>query len=612
MPMKKMIRVLLVGVCLACKPPQPDVSTEFVGVHRCARCHLEAYQKWQRTTHATSMQEATPQTVKGDFTKNNAYTFGGITSAMSLRDGRHFITTPGADGSQGTHEVLYTIGDRDTQWYITELPGGHLQILPVYFDVRRNTWYNPVEGIIASPSDQPLDPRDTSFWMNFGRNWSAQCFDCHASQIEVNYDPDAGTYDSHWVDLSINCETCHGPGQGHVSFWERALTDADAASMQDTSLVNLKMLSAEQSVELCAQCHATKRILKLGYRPGDNFYDFYEPIVLDFEGMWPNGRYRHLAYNYTALTLSPCYTEGGLTCLTCHPSHGPEDGKKTRADFDGICMQCHRDIQPREHSRHEQYIACVDCHMPPIPEVRRVRVFDHRIASPVPANTVRFGIPNACGECHGDRTPEWAVENTEAWWGKQDVYLFQTAAIALGRQGNPMAVSPLKDELLDLSNNPTRRASAALLLGRTRSSQAVPVLLNALKDPHPLIRAKAVEGLGLIGQARVVPALVPLLNDPIRLVRFALVPAIENLGTHHLKDQDYERYRAIFAEYEQAAKEVWTTDPYVHAFLGWCYMRRGNTELAQHAFQRALRIWPGIEDATRGLAQIHNTEKNDR
>ena len=158
---------------LACKPSQPDVSTEFVGVHRCASCHLEAYQKWQRTTHATSMQEATPQTVKGDFSENNTYTFGGVTSTMSLRDGRYYITTPGADGAQGTYEVLYTIGDRDTQWYIAELPGGHLQILPVYFDVRRNTWYNPVEGIIASPSERPLDPRDIvvldAFWTQLER-----------------------------------------------------------------------------------------------------------------------------------------------------------------------------------------------------------------------------------------------------------------------------------------------------------------------------------------------------------------------------------------------------------------------------------------------------------
>ena len=113
MPMKKVSAMLwIVGVCLACKPAQPDVSTEFVGVEGCASCHMEAYQKWQRTTHATSMQEATPQTVKGDFTKDNVYTFGGVTSTMSLRDGRYFITTPGADGSQGTHEVLYTIGDR--------------------------------------------------------------------------------------------------------------------------------------------------------------------------------------------------------------------------------------------------------------------------------------------------------------------------------------------------------------------------------------------------------------------------------------------------------------------------------------------------------------------
>ena len=44
--MKKVSAMLwIVGVCLACKPSQPDVSTEFVGVGRCASCHMEALSK---------------------------------------------------------------------------------------------------------------------------------------------------------------------------------------------------------------------------------------------------------------------------------------------------------------------------------------------------------------------------------------------------------------------------------------------------------------------------------------------------------------------------------------------------------------------------------------
>ena len=41
---------------------------------------------------------------------------------------------------------------------------------------------------------------------------------------------------------------------------------------------------------------------------------------------------------------------------------------------------------------------------------------DHTISLPAPENTVAFGIPNACTECHTDKKPAWAVETLEAWW----------------------------------------------------------------------------------------------------------------------------------------------------------------------------------------------------
>ena len=35
---------------------------------------------------------------------------------------------------------------------------------------------------------------------------------------------------------------------------------------------------------------------------------------------------------------------------------------------------------------------------------------DHTMSLPAPENTVAFGIPNACTECHTDKKPAWAVE----------------------------------------------------------------------------------------------------------------------------------------------------------------------------------------------------------
>ena len=48
----------------------------------------------------------------------------------------------------------------------------------------------------------------------------------------------------------------------------------------------------------------------------------------------------------------------------------------------------------------------------------RTHELDH---IPYPESSVRFakgaGMPNACTECHADRSAEWAVEWSKKWWG---------------------------------------------------------------------------------------------------------------------------------------------------------------------------------------------------
>ena len=497
------------------------------------------------------------------------------------------------------YRVDYLIGDRDTQWYLTTLGGGRIQVLPVYYDIRQKTWYDPVEGLFDRP--EGFVPGEINYWTNFGRNWNFQCFDCHASQIQKHFDPEAGTYDTRWQDLSINCETCHGSGSRHVVFW-KSLPDQPEA--RDTTLVNLKFLSPEQSVEVCAQCHADKRIIALGYRPGDSFYDFYEPELLDSEKFWPDGRYRALNYNALAFMLSRCYTVGRLSCTGCHESHhlGSVKGEGEIRAYEQICLDCHRlDVGEdlKQHSHHKT-VGCIGCHMPVVDEVKRIGVYDHRIASPVPANTDGFGIPNACNGCHNDKPVAWATEWVAKWWGPQDEKVAVTKAIALGRAGDPVALEGLITILNDLEQSAVLRASVAVLLGRQTDFRAQAALIEALKDEHPLVRSRAVEGLMGLGAGG--EDLVGLLDDPSKLVRLRVAAALEGLETE--APEVRAQLLAALAEYREMVSGLLLDDPEAQVQAGIEALQRGEDQTGEAAFRLALKVWPGMADAYAGLGTI--------
>ena len=144
--------LFVVMVCgCADDPIQPVTSKAiYTGAEACATCHPIAYKEWHGSLHRRSMQVPSVETVRGDFTQNNTYTYGGMTSRMFVRDETYFMETDGANGKRGVYPVEYAIGDRDTQWYLTTLEGGRIQVLPSIgmFGNRRG---DPVEGLFDHP-----------------------------------------------------------------------------------------------------------------------------------------------------------------------------------------------------------------------------------------------------------------------------------------------------------------------------------------------------------------------------------------------------------------------------------------------------------------------------
>lgn len=145
------------------------------------------------------------------------------------------------------------------------------------------------------------------------------------------------------------------------------------------------------------------------------------------------------------------------------------------------------------------------------------------------------------------RTATSAADSTERY----------SAVEALGDTGHPEAIPTLLQALKD--EDPYVRAIAADALGNfpENADRIVPSLVVALQDEDSYVRAEAARSLETIGPASIValPRLIALLDDEDRHVRLTVLGALESLGSKaadaipqlvevHNKDQD-ELNRAV-------------------------------------------------------------------
>ena len=62
-------------------------------------------------------------------------------------------------------------------------------------------------------------------------------------------------------------------------------------------------------------------------------------------------------------------------------------------------------------------VACASCHMPAHTYMVVDPRHDHSLRIPRPDLSVKLGTPNACNDCHSDKSAEWATSAVENWYG---------------------------------------------------------------------------------------------------------------------------------------------------------------------------------------------------
>lgn len=597
-------------------------GASYVGNAACSGCHEQATAEWAGSHHDLAMQEATPETVLGDFS-NATFNYFGVTTTFSQEGDTFFIKTDNAAGELETYPVAYVFGVEPLQQYLLPMDGGRLQALSIAWDSRPTNeggqrWYHlyPDENV---PAGDPLH------WTGGFFNWNTSCAECHSTDVEKRYDAVNDRFDTHYEQIDVGCEACHGPGSEHALLaasgtlspaqtgFEMSLKArgtwqwAEGADIAQRS----ERLTSNHQIDSCARCHARRGTLG-EYHPGKPLLDTHRLAIVEEPLYWPDGQIREEVYVYGSFIQSKMH-QAGVACTNCHNPHS----NQLVAEGNGVCAQCHLASTYDNPTHHRHQIAaagsaCVDCHMPSQLYMGVDSRRDHSMRIPRPDLSMSTGAPNACNQCHSDQSADWAY-SALADWGVTftDRRNHPARAVHAAGRGDIRAAPVLLDTANDTGATGMQRASAITHLGRLLPEQLMPSLPLWLGSRDPLIRLAAAEAIGQLPPEQRQALLRPLSQDPVLAVRMmsaeqlvGLVPAAS--GSPGQKDP----FEALFREYITVQSQHLDM-PSVLTQLSSFQQARGETEAALSLLQSALRKNPEASVSRVNLADLYRTVGNE-
>ncbi|MGH8678617.1 MAG: tetratricopeptide repeat protein, partial [Burkholderiales bacterium] len=250
------------------------------------------------------------------------------------------------------------------------------------------------------------------------------------------------------------------------------------------------------------------------------------------------------------------------------------------------------------------------CHMPTTTYMVIDPRHDHSIRIPRPEQSVKLGTPNACTNCHTDKSAQWAAEQTRKWY-PHPIAGYQQFAEALhaGSTGAPGAL----DQLVAVAENKDQpgiaRASAVARMSRYLNQRAVDGIRLLLYDNDPLVRRAAVEALDNAGTALRAQLLPGLLDDPVKSVRIEAARSL--VAAERLHPAQRGRLAAVLDEY--VTVQMFNADrPESHSNLGTLYAEQGEFQKAEASFKTALELSPYFVAASVNLADVYRAQGRER
>jgi predicted CXXCH cytochrome family protein len=602
---------------------------EYSGRESCRECHEKEYDLFTGSDHDQAMDVATEETVLGDF-NNATFTHLGVTSEFYKQKGGFFVKTEGPDGELEEYEVKYTFGIRPLQQYLVEFPGGAMQCLPLCWDTRSSEeggqrWFHIYD-------EERIPPEDMLFWTRISQNWNYMCAECHSTNLRKSFDPVTETYQTTWSEIDVSCEACHGPGSRHIKWAEQVelgaqpdalpnlglvirLKDTDNASWVFESDSNTAKRSVPRNsntlVNMCVRCHARRSTIDENYLHGRSFLDTHWPSLLD-EGLYfPDGQIEDEVYVYASFLQSKMH-QSGVVCKDCHEPHSGN----VYVQGNALCYRCHLagEYGTREHHFHDparEGASCFECHMPErtymVIDPRR----DHSIRNPRPDLSAKLGTPNACNNCHDDKSLEWAIRYLGEWYGKDILSRPHYGEVFwAARKVYPEAYDELLRIVGDTTFTPMVRATAISLLGNYPEANALRILNQTIRDPDPLIRFATLSIVQNMGEESILKLVLPGLRDSVKLVRMLSGLALANVPAEYLPRTSLKQWNKVLEEYKEALL-INADHPSSHVNLGNLSLLQGDLVSAEAAYKKAISIDPAMMVPYINLADLYRRLNRD-
>lgn len=504
---------------------------DYAGPESCRECHQENYESWSHHPHRWMNAPADESTVVGDFSGNSISYLGG--KATFFKENGEYCMRLEREETQ-TYEIHQTIGSRFFQYYVgTQIDGPQPadqssdrqrldHVLPFGFWIEPGEWV-PIVHVGQNeemPDGRRMDPFNAKSYKRNFSIYSDACDVCHttsplgdllsgnanqlAREVPLNIQWEVANYlaeerpnwlpprhrsladeeavgllnsldaipaSEHAVTLGISCESCHLGCRKHAE-------DPKILPAFFPHSPHLRSGTVDEPADLgrthdnvnwaCGRCHS-------GNRP-----------------QFAAGMSTWNSTEYSDAMRGSCYSQ--LKCVDCHNPHQATGQKwsSTPAQDDARCIKCHEQYASAEaqaaHSHHQpgsEGSRCMNCHMPRLNEGMQDVVRTHTIFSPTNTDMIHGNHPNACNQCHTDKSIDWTTGYLEKWYGSKfsersldAQYRDRTQSAALG--------------WLESENEAVRLVGADALF-RTRSrwdhdAKIQDALINALDDPFLLNR----------------------------------------------------------------------------------------------------------------------------
>ncbi len=571
-------------------------SNAFVGPEVCQSCHAKEYKEWRQSDHFKAMMVADDSTVLGDF--NNAeLNADGVVSRFFLRDEKFFINTEGEDGKNHDYEVKYTLGYYPLQQYLVEFPGGRMQAPRVSYDVANRKWFHQYSG-------QRIHHRDWLHWTKQAQNWNSMCASCHSTNLQRNYDESTDSYHTTYSNITVSCESCHGMGKKHADYINSPAYQKDE-KVKGAYLLLYKGQKNKEQLNGCVQCHARRMEVSSSFIASTEALDNFIPDAPTTENYFPDGQFHNEDYEYGSFTQSKMFHRG----VKCSDCHNPHTG---RIVFTGnkLCLQCHKPKydapQHHFHTAATDGAQCINCHMPSRTYMGNDVRHDHSFRIPRPDQSAQYQTPNACNQCHTDRSAQWAADAIVKWYGTERKHHYSDDLIP-GSMLDANSFAHLKRLLADTSATEMVRATAVNYLGEILSEESISAIRQCLHDTSAMVRYHAVTSLSNFPPERWVGDATPLLNDPVRAVRASAANSLSGVPQNTF---DQNNLAALASAHNDLMDFLHHQSDFAtgNIMLGDYYFKTGDHANAEKYYLRALKIDSLANYARLNLSSVYNAE----